>query len=64
MKGARQRLRREHNDRAWQAWQIAHLPHQERRVRFRDLIYRDEEPAPKSWEDEFAAFESWARAKH
>lgn len=65
MKGAEERLKREHNARAWQAWVTACLPGNPK-TRLDDLTFRDRPAArPRSWEDEFAAFDAWASAtKH
>lgn len=60
MDGAQDRLRAEHNGRAWLAWHVAHLPGNEK-VRLRDLLIADK-PAAKAagWQDEYAAFAAWA----
>ena len=63
MRGAGQRRKAEHNGRAWQAWITAHLPGNDK-VRLSDLTFNDRRPAKaRSWEDEFAAFGAWAKAR-
>lgn len=60
MKGARKRLEREHNERAWQAWTTAMLPLTEKRPRYESLLFSDKPAKPRTWEDEFARFSAWA----
>lgn len=63
MNGAETRMKIEHNGRAWQAWVTAHLPGNDK-VRLSDLQFSDRRPAKgRGWEDEFAAFGAWAKAR-
>lgn len=66
MDGARRRLDREHDDRAWLAWTTAFLPHSENvaSLRLTDLQSASSRRAQAGdqhgWEDEFAAWSAWA----
>lgn len=66
MDGARRRLDREHDDRAWLAWTTAFLPHSKdvERLRLTDLQSASSRRARRGgksgWEDEFAAWSAWA----
>lgn len=65
-RGAVARIRDAHNERAWQAWQTAMLPHQKQPPRYADMLLRD--PAEmrvtrgNDWERQFAAFSAWVSA--
>lgn len=66
LEGARIKARREHNDRAWLAWQIVTLPTR-KGVRFSDITFRDGPARVRTSEAraeaEFAAFATWANAR-
>lgn len=68
MEGARRRMDREHDSRAWLAWHTAFLPYAEadKRPRYADLLSRPGKaaaaPARPRWEDEFAAAVAWVEA--
>lgn len=68
--GHAERLKREHNDRAWAVWHIAFLTvyAPEKADQFPTLSrlrIADQKPQPRTagWEDEFARFSAWATAK-
>ncbi len=65
LEGARIKSRREHNERAWLAWQIVTLP-QQKGVRFSDLTFRDargKPPKKDRAEHEANAFMAWAASR-
>lgn len=66
MEGARRRINREHDARAWLAWHTAFLPHSAKRPRYADLLSGPARaantPARPRWEDEFAAAVAWVNA--
>lgn len=63
LRGAARRLDREHNLAAFVAWHAAYLPMMKRTVRLSDLMVGQVKPPPVSWEDQLAAWESYA-ARH
>lgn len=60
MRGAAARLDREHNERAWAAWHAAYLPMAKRSVPLSDLLVGKKPKPVMSWQDQLAAWESYA----
>lgn len=63
MRGARARLEREHEERAWLAWHAAYLPRVKKPVRLEELLPSAAEPRTLSWEEQLAAWTTYARYK-
>lgn len=62
--GVGDRLRREHNERAWLAWTTVMLPGSKEIRKFSDLTIRDgaKKPQAANPDAEFAAFAAWAES--
>jgi hypothetical protein len=62
MQGARKRLEREHNERAWLSWHTAYLPKLKKPVGLQELI-TGVESKPRPWEEQLAAWSAYANYK-
>lgn len=61
MRGAADRLDREHRGRAWQAWHTAYLPDAKQRPTLAQMITGEPIKQPdRDWEAELAAWERFA----
>lgn len=53
--GATERLKREHDERAWLAWHTAALPRTKKFPPLKDLLIGAKPKRPKTWQEQLAA---------
>lgn len=61
-KAAEQRLKREHNDRAWQAWWTAAMPKMKKFPKLEKLLARELKRKPQTADQQWAIFSAMAEA--
>ena len=59
--GETERLRREHNDRAWHAWHVAALGRAKKLPRLDTLLAKPQTtPRRQTWEEQMAVMQAWS----
>ena len=64
MRGAHERMQREHDARVWLAWHTAFLPQAKRKPRYEDLLSK--KPAarqPLPWKAQYARWMAYVKAR-
>jgi hypothetical protein len=57
---AKQRLEREHNQRAWAVWHIAALPRAKEMPDLSKLQVRSQRSTGQTWQEQFQVMQMWA----